>query len=373
MYYIILAQDQSSSLSFDFGKASSLLVLPSRGTPGCKIKKEAAMRLVSDAVLDWLLEKDDPGARYLALRDVLRLPADDPELERARQAAHGRGPISAILDHMHAEGYWERSGAGYNPKYRSAVWSLIALAQLGARKDYDPRLERACEYCLEHALTAAGQFSTNGTPSGTIDCLQGNLIAALLDLGVEEARLDPAFEWMARTVTGEDMAPSEDKHAVHRYYAYKCGPLFRCGANGGSSCAWGATKVMLAFGKRSLENRTPLIEAAIREGVGFLFSVDPALATYPTRVPQKPSPNWWKFGFPVFYITDLLQMVEALVLLGYGADPRLEHSLDLVRSKQDETGRWRLEYDYTGKTWLDFGKKKEPSKWVTIRALKILQ
>jgi hypothetical protein len=32
-----------------------------------------------------------------------------------------------------------------------------------------------------------------------------------------------------------------------------------------------------------------------------------------------------------------------------------------------------MEYDYTGKTWLDFGKKKQPSEWVTLRALKVLQ
>jgi hypothetical protein len=32
-----------------------------------------------------------------------------------------------------------------------------------------------------------------------------------------------------------------------------------------------------------------------------------------------------------------------------------------------------MEFDYTGKTWLDFGRKKEPNKWVTLRALKVLK
>jgi hypothetical protein len=44
-----------------------------------------------------------------------------------------------------------------------------------------------------------------------------------------------------------------------------------------------------------------------------------------------------------------------------------------VRSKQDDQGRWSLEYDYSGKMWVDFGKKKEPNKWVTLRALRALQ
>ena len=46
-----------------------------------------------------------------------------------------------------------------------------------------------------------------GAPSGTIDCLQGNLCWALLELGCDDPRLDGAFDWMARTVTGEGMAP----------------------------------------------------------------------------------------------------------------------------------------------------------------------
>jgi len=109
------------------------------------------------------------------------------------------------------------------------------------------------------------------------------------------------------------------------------------------------------------------------KGVDFLLSVDPAEATYPTRNGAKPSRNWWKFGFPIFYVTDLLQLVEALVKLGYGGDPRLSHALAIIREKQDANGRWVLEYDYTGKTWVEFGAMKQPNKWVTLRALRVLK
>jgi hypothetical protein len=59
--------------------------------------------------------------------------------------------------------------------------------------------------------------------------------------------------------------------------------------------------------------------------------------------------------------------------LGYASDPRLAHALQLIRDKQDQHGRWVMEYDYTGKTWVDFGPKKAPNKWVTYRALKVLK
>jgi hypothetical protein len=129
---------------------------------------------------------------------------------------------------------------------------------------------------------------------------------------------------------------------------------------------------MLAFSKWPEERRTPLIQRAIQQGVDFLLGVDPATAEYPCGFSTKPSSNWWKFGFPVFYVTDLLQNVEALVRLGYGSDPRLANALALILQKQDSKGRWALEYDYSGKTWVDFGTKKQPNKWVTLRALQVL-
>jgi hypothetical protein len=65
-----------------------------------------------DDPLPWLLEQDDPGVRYLALRDLLDRPADDPELLAARRLAHAEGPIATVLDAMEPEGYWAEPGAG---------------------------------------------------------------------------------------------------------------------------------------------------------------------------------------------------------------------------------------------------------------------
>jgi len=321
--------------------------------------------------IEWLLEPGDPDVRHLALRDLTGASA--AALATARRAAHAGGPIGTVLENMFAEGYWKQAGPGYNPKYRSTVWSVTLLAQLGASIEGDRRIGTACEYVLSHALTHDGPFSVNGLPSGTVDCLQGNLCAALLDLGVDAGRLAGAFDWMARTVTGEGIAPLSEKSARLRYYAGKCGPNFACGANNKMPCAWGAVKVMLAFGKLPASQRTPLMERAIASGVDFLFSVDPADATYPSGYALKPSGNWWKFGFPVFYVTDLLQNVEALVSLGYGKDKRLARALAVIEDKQDADGRWPLEYDYTGKMWVDFGAKKQPNKWVTLRALRVLK
>ena len=331
-------------------------------------------QLRSDS-LPWLLESDNPGVRYLAMRDLLDITPDDKKLKSARKLAHKEGPIAHVLSKMNEEGYWQRAGTGYGPKYKSTVWALILLAQLGASVKEDKRIKLACKYYLDQSLSPGGQISamTNNSPSGTVDCLQGNMLWSLMMLGYKDKRMDKAFEWMARTVTGEGVAPMKEKHAEVRYYAGKYGPDFACGANNKLPCAWGGVKVLLALSQIPAEKRSVLIERAIRHGVDFFFSVDPSTAEYPNGWAAKPSGNWWKFGFPVFYVTDILQIAEALVALGYGNDKRMQNTLELIRSKQDEAGRWQLEYNYDGKTWMRFGKMKEPNEWVTLRALRVLK
>ncbi len=305
--------------------------------------------------LSWLLEHESPGVRYLALRDLVDDPAGEDDLHQAHLLAHTRGPIAQILDEMNKRGYWVEAGPGYYPKYRGTVWSLITLAQLGAHASLDERINKACAFVVEHALTEGGQFSISGTPGGTADCLQGNLCATMLELGYDDPRLEQAFAWMSRTVTGDGIAPMTERQAPVRYYAGKCGPDFCCGANNKLPCAWGAVKVMWALSKVPADQRTPLMKRAIERGIAFLLGTDPADSDYPTGYSNKPSGNWWKFGFPLFYVTDLLQNVQVLVDLGCAHDPRLENALEAIRAKQDDDGRWPLEYSYAGKTWVEFG------------------
>jgi hypothetical protein len=73
------------------------------------------------------------------------------------------------------------------------------------------------------------------------------------------------------------------------------------------------------------------------------------------------------------YVTDVLQTAEALTDAGYGGDPRLAGTYDLILSKRDETGRWKMEYSYQGKTWADVEERGKPSKWVTLRAMRVLK
>lgn len=67
----------------------------------------------------WLLEPENPGVRYLALRDLV--DAGEKETKEARQKAYREGPIGRILAEMDPIGYWITPGLGYTPKFKSTV------------------------------------------------------------------------------------------------------------------------------------------------------------------------------------------------------------------------------------------------------------
>ena len=327
-------------------------------------------------VKDWLLEDDpeNPSIRFFTLINLLdEDPASKTVLD-AKKAIMESGPVPEILSHQQEVGYWVEPGAGYRPKYTSTVWSLIFLAQLGADPN-DGRVARAAEYVLENAYSEKGFFSINGNQSGTVHCLAGNLAAALIDLGREDDdRLNRAIDWMARSVTGDGFGEVGEKDVDPHYIRSGIsGPGFVCSSNDHQPCAWGAVKVGLALGKIPEDRLTPQIEKAIDVCRKFLLSVDPATADYPHPYGKKPSGSWFKFGFPVFYVTDALQNLEALLTLGLAGDKRLRNLAALVEDKRQDDGRWLMEYSYNGKTWVEIEEKKAPSKWVTLRALTALK
>jgi hypothetical protein len=323
--------------------------------------------------LPWLLERETPAVRHAALRRLLDEPEDSVVVRRARAAAMRATPIAPILEAQDPEGWWVKPGAGYGPKYTGTVWSLTFLDQLGADGG-DPRIAKACSYVLSRAQSGNGGFGASGSasdrpppPSTVYHCLNGNLLRALIGFGwLDDPRVRRSVEWQARSITGEGF----DRY--HR--SATSGPGFGCGINEGLPCAWGATKALLALARIPPRRRAPHVRRAIEAGVRFLLSVDPATARYPMGWGNtKPNRAWFRFGFPSGYVADVLQDLEVLAELGSARDPRLVNAVDLVLSKQDEHGRWRNEYAYNGKTWVDIEPQGRPSKWVTLRACAFLR
>jgi hypothetical protein len=320
----------------------------------------------------WLLDEASPGVRHVALRQLCDRPPDDPDVRAARAAAMQTHPIATILAAQDPAGWWAKPGSGYLPKYTSTVWQVVFLDQLGA-DGTDPRIQTACAYLLDHAQTTGGGFGAVASgearpaPSTAIHCLNGNLLRALIGFGrLDDERVGRSIDWQAAAITGEG--------DIRFYKSWLPGPGFRCGANDGLPCAWGATKALLALAGIPPGRRVPHVQRAIDVGVEFLLSREPATADYPMGYGNtKPNGSWFRIGFPSGYVADVLQVLEALCVAGVAGDPRLGPAIDWLLAQQDDRGRWVNRYAYAGKMVVDIDVQGQPSRWVTLRACRVLK
>jgi hypothetical protein len=87
---------------------------------------------------------------------------------------------------------------------------------------------------------------------------------------------------------------------------------------------------------------------------------------------RKDKAGWKRFGFPLFYQSDALEVLDTLTRLGV-KDERMLDTVDLVQGAQTPDGRWPLKHTFNGKMWVDIDAKGEPSKWITLRASRALR
>jgi hypothetical protein len=311
--------------------------------------------------LPWLLEPENPSARYLALTGLLDRPSDGPEVLEARAAIPGWGAARAILDAQWPEGYWIAPGVGYSPKYKSTVWQVIILAALGAPRT--AAVERACDRVLSDSRLPDGRFSAKVTEQGAIICLGGNLLRALMQLRYDDPRIAESVEALAYSALRDGYccrynALQDESGAWPRHM------------RDGLPCAWGAIKALGAFAEVPEAQRSSAVRDAIELGVELLLDGTLASGEYPTVT--EPSPLWQKFGFPLAYTSDLPEALEVLGKLGVDLGAQLAPSLDIVKSKRDASGCWALEHAVDN-TWAQFGEIGQPNKWVTLRALRVLK
>jgi len=310
---------------------------------------------MNQPIEDWLLELDNPSVRYFTLRFLLDLPEDDAEVTAAQRAIMISEPVQKILAAQEAEGYWGKPGDGYTPKYQSTAWQILFLAELGANGQ-DERLFRGCEYWLSQA-----QSVKHGGFAPLIYCLNGNMLWALTALGyADDERLSRSVDWLTGMITGD--LPHTGSYSW---------PGFQCGANNKLPCAWGAVKSLRALANLPPVLQTDKVKRSLSATVDFLFSRDPATADYPFY--ERISGEWFKFGFPLSYTSDVLEAVLALCEAGHGGDPRLQPAIKLILSKREADGRWAMKHTLNGKMWADIEVKGKPSKWITLRALRVLK
>ncbi len=320
---------------------------------------------ISEATLDWLLQPENPSVRLNTLRFLLDRSKHDSDVLQAAGTINASLPVKTILELQEPDGHWAPEKSFYTGKYKSTVWTLLVLAELGADAR-DERIQAACEFILENAQHhTSGGFSQQGGRNGgqasdVIPCLTGNMLWVLVRFGfLDDPRVQSAIDWIIRYQRfddGEGKAPSG--------WPYDNWEI----CWGRHTCHMGVVKTLKALAEIPEEKRSKTIRQTIERAAEFMLIHHVFKRSH--NLARVSKPGWEKFGFPLMYQTDVLEILNLLLDLGY-RDPRMAEAVELVRAKQYEDGRWKLENCYS--TLVPIETKGKASKWITMNALRSLR
>lgn len=288
--------------------------------------------------LGWLLEPENPSVRYWTLVDVLRRPAEDVEVKAARAAIARQPLVVKIFALQRPGGHWGEDETKPHTA-QGALAALSLLSMLGAVPD--ARTAAGCVSFLRNCQHASGGFSMTKTlRSGIFPCTTGQHLAFLVYFGfADDPRARAAFDFVIGDMATED--------------------ALDCGRYQHRACLWGAIAGLnglaaLPPGRRSTESRRVVARLA------------DALLDAPYDFDGEHR-RWLTFGVPRAW--DLLSALKALAAHGYARDPRFAPLLQRVLDHQNDQGRWIC--GSVSRVW-PIEKRNQPSKWVTLDALRVL-
>lgn len=325
--------------------------------------------MVQDSVVEWLLEEDNPTIRYLTLTSLLGKTLKSKDVMEAKKAIMEKGIVPKILSKQNEDGSFGIPEKFYRDKYKGTVWNLIILAEMSA-DPADKRIKNACEFILKHSQDpSSGGFSIDvsaktgtGLPSTVVPCLTGNMVYSLIKLGyLEDERVQRAIGWITTWQRADDA--EGDGPTVGMYDRYK-------NCFGSHTCHMGAAKALKALAAIPTGKRSGKAEEKIDQLTEYFLKHH--LYKKSHNLDEVSRPGWLKLGFPLMYQTDILELLGIFTELGI-KDKRLCSAVDILKSKQGEGGRWKLESTSNGKMLVKIEKKGESSKWITLRALNVLK
>jgi hypothetical protein len=325
--------------------------------------------IVRQSVLNWLLEENNPSVRYFTLREILELPQDDPQAQQTKSAIMQNGAVPKILSYQKPEGHWGKPEDFYvRSKYKGTVWSFILLAELGA-DGRDERIVRSRDFLLKISqdpqsggFAYRSSLSEGGEHMGVIPCLSGNLVWSMLRFGYYDApQVQRGIDFLATTLRCDDR---ESKPPNVWPYTVKEGCW------GKHTCMATVVKTLKALAEIPVEKRSPVVQQAIDEGKEFILSHHLFKRSHDLSKIAKPS--WTELGFPWYWLTDALEMLLILKHLDC-RDERTQEAMELLLSKQNDQGQWNLEHSFNGRMQVTIEQEGQPSKWVTLNALRVLK
>ncbi len=303
---------------------------------------------ISDNILSWLLS-GDPAIRWQTLRDLIHAKPSITERERQKTMTEGWG--ARLLAHHQASGMW--AGGLYTPKWISTTYTLLLLRSIGLPAG-DPRIIKSCILLLDNGLYKDGGINFHFSMKCSETCATGMTLAILSHFQIDDERLETLVRYLFR----EQMPDGG----------------WNCKAYRGATHSSFHTTISVLEGLHDYEKlQRPLSHQAKKyqkRAIEFLLRH----RLYRShRTGEIADPKILRFSFPARWHYDVLRSLDFFQESKVKHDNRLHDAIELVKKKRTDDGRWLLQGKHAGKTFFEMEKAGQPSRWNTLRALRVLQ
>jgi hypothetical protein len=287
-----------------------------------------------------------------ALRDLTGAPPGEVAAERARVEHEGWGARLLALEG--ADGLWDGgacfpagdTGGEAGQPWTATMHTLQTLQILGLNPSCEAA-RRAIPLVAEH-----GRWEHPGQRyfDGEVEpCINGRTIETGAYFGQDVAAI-------VERVLGERLDDGG----------------WNCEAENGSVRSSFDTTINVLDGLGAFERATGGSDA-VREarGGGEEYLLERGLFRR-RSTGEVADPAYLDFAFPYYWHYDVLRALDYFRGSGAGPDPRMAEAVEVVRSKRQPDGRWLLDRIHPGRVHFRLEGVGAPSRWNTLRALRVL-
>jgi hypothetical protein len=262
-------------------------------------------------------------------------------------AAEGWG--ARLLEHQDEQGRW--TPRLYGKKWISTTYTMVLLRRMGLPRS-DPRAIKACRLFLDEALGVDGGINTSANDHRSEACITSLVLAVLYWFDVDDPRREQVLE-----------------HLLDRQLAdggWNCDITSHHGSFHTTDSAMEAMRECAVV----LAPNNDQVETAEARGREFMLA---HRLFRSHRTGEIVNPQFLRLSFPPHWHHDVLRTLDYFHAARALTDVRLQEAIDVVEKKRGEDGRWPLQQRWPGETWFEMETVGEPSRWNTLRAMRVLE
>lgn len=306
--------------------------------------------MTNNQILTWLLQ-GDVSIQYQVHRDLLG--EERPDL-RKRIAKEGWG--EQFLSKQQANGYWGRSF--YQPKWISTHYTLLDLRNLELPPG-NPQVDRAIGLALEREKGADGGIKVHADKSTITQsdvCVNGMFLNYACHFKAPEKQLESVVDFILNQKMKDGGFNCRFNRSGARHSSLHSTLSVAEGIRSYYLNGYQYRLTELLEAEKSSQEFMLLHQLYISDRTGEIIKKDFLRLTYPGR---------WKY--------DILKALDYFQWARVEYDPSMEAAIQVLLKKRRKDGRWNVQAGYSGLTHFDMEQAGQPSRWNTLRALRVLK